>query len=700
MDCCEPEVRGENGKDAGDSGCCHETGKSQLPGDIWLRLGIALVVAGQTMVWGLAFNLSSPPFGSRTYLIGHGWMILSTLLVGALLGPMLLGNAWNMVRRRKLTVEGLFLLTAFGAFSASLIATFTGEGSVYYEVVSVVLAVYVTGSFIGDRARAKTRQAVQSFEAQFEEAVVVSCCGSETTATVSSLEPGDEVLVYPGRPIPVDGRVVEGSSYLQESALSGEPLPRAVQPGDRVRAGSWSLDGRLKVEVEKASGSRELDRLIQLLENSRERPSRLERHADRIIQCFLPLVALTSLLTFLGWVAYIPWPRALFNSMAVLLVACPCALGLATPIAVWSGLWRLFQIGIISRSSALLDGLSDTRRLFFDKTGTLSESEVRVLHFHPDPRCSYSIETIATLVELLERGQEHPLGRALAGWAGAGKTENSAWSLVESRLHPGCGLAGTVKTPDGSRLRIRLGSRPWLKNNASNPTEQKWIGLEINDQWVGEFELQEQLREQLEELFAALKARGIASEILTGDPDPAWTHLQGIPVIAGCSPEEKQQRVEASFDRGDSPFFIGDGINDTAAMKAAVASLALANGPEFTQTLGSGVLRETAFPRIPEAIDISRSIQKTLKQNLWFAAFYNVIGMGLAAAGFLHPVVAALLMVGSSLVVSSRAAASAGKARNPSLPSLTKSLDTQGSLSKNKSPAGVGETREVFTPAE
>lgn len=661
MDCCQPKRESPSTEARSGADCCHAPGETSMPTDIWLRLGIALVVAGQTMVWGLAFNLSPPPFGSQTYLIGHGWMILSTLLVVALLGPLLIGNALRMIREKRLTVEGLFLLTALGAFVASGIATFTGEGSVYYEVVSVVLAVYVTGSYVGDRARSKTREAVQSFEEQFNEALLFTCCGSEKPVAVSTLEPGDTVIVYPGKPIPVDGEVSGGSAYLQEAALTGEPLPRAVQPGSPVRAGAWSLDGRLEVLVKARPGERELDRLIQMLQGSRELPSQLEKHADRITQYFLPLVALISAGTFFGWLPFIPWPQALFNSMAVLLVACPCALGLATPIAVWSGLWRLFQMGIISRSSTLLDGLADTRRIFFDKTGTLSNPEIRVSGFYPQPDTPWDPPTIAALVYRLEAGQNHPIAKALRQWSALEKEDPAGWRCRESRVVPGCGVMGTLENNQGETLTLRLGSQPWLGGKEESLEGKRTVALEVEGQRVGEFTFQEQLRDHLEFLFRELKERGLSCEILTGDPAPSWKTVEGIHIEANCSPEEKQKRVKTSSERGEHPLFIGDGINDTAAMQAAAASLAMGEGPELAQTLGTGVLSENALPRIPEAIDVSRALQKTLKQNLWFAAFYNGIGMALAAAGILHPVVAALLMVGSSLIVSSRAAASARK---------------------------------------
>jgi len=668
MECCNHRKPPAEGNLPDQSDCCGSVSSHSLPSDIWLRLGISLVVAGQNMVWGLAFNLSRPETYSREYLIGHGWMILSTLLVVALLGPCLAENALGMFRLRRLTVEGLFMVTAAGAFVASLLTTITGEGSVYYEVVSVVLVIYTVGAFVGDQARGKTRLAVREFEEQYDTAVRLESCGEENPVPVGELNRGDRVVISPGKPIPVDGEIQTGRAYVREAALTGEPHPRSVRQGDGVRAGSWSLDGRLVVRVDGDPGNREIDRIIGILNEARESPSRLQRHADRITQWFLPLVVTVSFITFAGWAVFVPWPEALFNSMAVLLVACPCALGLATPIAIWSGLWRLFQVGIISRSAALLDVMAETRRLFFDKTGTLSESEIQVtgFQFAEGMEEKMDMESIRSLVCAMERGQNHPLARALFLWndkAGAkGITHHQPQTV---RLVPGLGLEGLLLTPtiDGraEEIHVRIGEPSWLSSPQPATENRRWVALEVDGKVIGNFELREVLRGHLSGVFGPLHEAGIDCEILTGDAHPAWESISGVTVTAGCSPEDKMRRVETSRRNGENPLFIGDGINDTAAMQKASASLAIAGGAELTQTVGTGIIQGGSLRGLPAGVAIARSIRKTLRENLLFAACYNFAGMGLAASGYLHPVAAALLMVVSSVMVSVRAAHSAKK---------------------------------------
>lgn len=640
--------------------CCGSAPAERgLPPDIWLRLGISLVVAGQNMVWGLAFNLSRPAQGSQEYLIGHGWMILSTLLVAALLGPMLATNAWNMLSLRRLTVEGLFLLTAAGAFVASLLSTFTGTGAVYYEVVAVVLVIYTTGAFLGDRARSRTREAVRHFEEQYDRARRLEADGRETDMEVRDLRQGDRVLIYPGEAVPVDGVIIEGRAFLHEATLTGEPLPRAAGPGDRTRAGGWSADGRLVVEVGGDPARREIDRLLEILDSARERPSRLQRHADRITQWFLPLVAAISLFTFIGWWFFVPWPQALFNSMAVLLVACPCALGLATPIAVWSGLWRLLQMGIVSRSATLIDGLAETRKIYFDKTGTLSESDLDVAACEMVPgEAGYSMDPqkVATLVLALEEGQKHPAARALASWASAVLRQRGAPDPEMGRLENVRTIPGT-----GVRADLEMNGMPVTVNLGVDPGVQNRVALEVAGRPWAHFELRERLRPEISGLFDKLRVLGVDAEILTGDPSPRREALPGVVIHAGCSAEDKKARVAASREAGVQPLFVGDGVNDTAAMQEAAASLAMQEGTNLAQSVGTGVLLGASLVRIPEAVAMARAIQKTLRQNLVFAACYNFAGISLAVAGLLHPVVAALLMLLSSAMVSVRAARSAEK---------------------------------------
>ena len=318
-----------------------------------LRIGLSLALAGQGMVFGLGYNNAleagdAPLYGSPLYWVLHGALITSCLAVAALLGRPLIHETASAVQDRRISVEALFILSAAGAFAGSMISTFRGSGSVYYEVVAIVLCVYAIGKQIGAVQKGRVGQAVSAFRHAFDQATVSGPDGRRETVHVLEVTEDSMVLVGPGDPIPVDGVIVLGSGYVRETALTGEPSPVSKGAGDELMAGTWSIDGNFQI-APKGGGPRQIDRILQILEEAPMAPSRLQQTADQLMQVFVPLVSLVSAGTFLGWWLFSSRPvwEALFNAMAVLLVACPCALGLAMPAGIWAGLYYLGQRGII-----------------------------------------------------------------------------------------------------------------------------------------------------------------------------------------------------------------------------------------------------------------------------------------------------------------------------------------------------------------
>ena len=344
----------------------------------WLRIAVAGFFAGQGMVFSLALNMTPPPYGSPAYLILHGGLILSSLVVMGFLGRPLFASTWGMLRARRISIEGLFTLSLLGAFIGSVVGSVTGQGDVFYEVVAIVIAIYTFGRMLGERSQGKLKLESARLRERFDRAVVADMSGTWVEQPISQVTPGVCVRVEPGSAFSVDGRIVEGVGYVQETALTGEPLPVVRRPGDRVRAGTWALDSCFVLEVEHSLGAREIDAILQAVEAADGYPSELQSQANRLIRIFLPVVVTVSLSAALYWGFAGTWMDAVLNSMAVLLVACPCALGLATPVAISQGLFRLAQMGLVSRDGALIDALARTRKVFFDKTGTLSESTLRV----------------------------------------------------------------------------------------------------------------------------------------------------------------------------------------------------------------------------------------------------------------------------------------------------------------------------------
>jgi len=617
----------------------------------WLRIGIGAAVAAQAMVFSLAVNLT--PAEGAAYWLVHGGLLASALGVLGFLGRDLLGGAWEALRTRRVTIDLLFLLTLLGALGGSLTSTLTGAGSIYYEVVAVLVVVHTLGKLAGARSRTAALRAADAEADKFDRCAVLDADGREEIRPVAKLRGGERVAVAAGGAICVDGVIAEGRSYLDEAALTGEWRPVARGPGDRVWAGSRALDGRLVVLAE--AGPRRLDGVLRAVAEARLAPSRFQARADRLMAWWLPVVAGASLATFLGWWlgAGAPWSRALFNAMAVLLVACPCAMGLATPVAVWGGLARLARLGIVARSADFLEALAEVDRVCFDKTGTLSEEALVVRRWDFEPAWAGRATELKAAVAAVERGVDHPVARALAA-EGAARGVGQDAAAMERRFEPGAGVEGVVAGVG----RVRVGERSFAGGGADGPEDGKTVWVAVDGEAVARATLDECWRDGLADTVAGLRGLGLELEVLTGDAR-APAEVAGVAVRAGLTPEEKRARVAALAAEGRRVLFAGDGVNDAAAMGAATGALAMRGGSALARAAAMAVCAGDDLRRLPEAVRVARRVAAGVRGNLRFAAGYNLAGMALAAAGCLHPVAAALLMVGSSVWVGARAVRSA-----------------------------------------
>jgi cation transport ATPase len=640
----------------------------------WLRIGVGLAVVGQAMVFSLAVNLT-PPEGPA-YWILHGGLMLSAAGVLVFLGGDLVGAAVGSLRQRRISIDLLFLVTLAGAFSGSLVATFTHTGSVYYEVVAILIVVHTAGKMLGARSRVAALRAVDQTRERFDRCDVRRADGSTTRRAVRDLAVDDTVIVAPGGPICVDGEIKAGRGYVQETSMTGEwrPVPRG--PGDRVLAGTFSVDGSFALRP--AEGPRRLDAVLAAVAGARLAPSGLQRQADRFVAWFLPVVAGVSLATFAFWIMRVPWDRALFNAMAVLLVACPCAAGLATPVAVWGGLARLASFGLVARTGDLLDALASCDFVCLDKTGTLSTEKLAVRAWVTEPPFRGREAWLKAAVAAVEEGLAHPIAAALQKECNVLRYKPAV--VTERRIEPGQGVVALVADESGQPVEIRVGERELVGCQvlSANRREAKEIFVSVGGRLAATVELAETWREGLDEALRALHALGVETEILTGDPHATGSFSgaglsrdrangedtnpgRGLkpfrpPVIrAGLTPEGKLARMEELKTAGRCVAFVGDGVNDAAAMSAAQGSIAMQAGAELARAAAMAVFAGDDLRFLPRAIRVARAARRSIHTNLLFAAAYNAAGMALAAAGVLHPVVAALLMVGSSAFVSVRA---------------------------------------------
>lgn len=614
------------------------------------------------MALGLGLNTANPPLtrDQPIYAFLHGGLLLSALAVIFILGGPLLRATWTALRRGQITVDSLFMLSVLGAMGGSLVSSLTGVGAVYYEVVAVVLAIYTVGKALGVRTRARAMAEADALEHVFDRASVETPEGRRELP-LEQVTAEHTVVVGPGEPIPVDGCIVRGTAYVRELPLTGEPAPVIRREGDEVLAGTHSVDGLLFIRPRALKGERRFDQVLTAVREARERPSHLLRQADRLTRWFVPVVCVVSVGTFVVWLPLAGWSVALFNAMAVIIVACPCALGLATPAAVWSGLAGLARLGLVARTGDLLDNLARVRTVVFDKTGTLSGERLAVVQACMAPDWEGREVEVATALRVLEAAATHPAALALADWAAA-RGEEAAPELLEARVTAGAGLCAYFRSGEGATSCWRLGRRDFVKQGdeesgfirmqSGGSGHRVW--LSVDGKVAAVFGLEETLREGTEAALAGLRAQGLRLMVLTGDAAPRWERIAGVTVESGLRPADKAARVRVLHREAPPLLFVGDGINDTPAMAEADASIAMDCGADLTQACADGVLPGGRLDSLPQAVALSRSIRRCVAHNLRFALVYNGIGMTLAALGILHPVVAALLMLVSSALVSWR----------------------------------------------
>ena len=568
-------------------------------------------------------------------------------------------GAWKALRGGGVSGANMDVLVVLGttaAYAFSLVVTLMGWHAlpVYFEASAAVITLVLLGKLLEARAKARTTAAIEALVRLQPKTARVERDGQLLEIDAALLMPGDVFIVRPGENVPVDGEVLEGRSSVNEAMLTGESMPVAKQAGERVFAATANAEGMLRCRATGVGEHTLLAGIIRLVAEAQGSKTPVQRLADRISSIFVPVVCVIALITLIGWwIVSGQFDVALINAVAVLVIACPCALGLATPTAIMVGTGQGARAGILVKNAEALERAEKTRVLAVDKTGTLTRGEPEVTDVVP---LAISEDEALTLAAGLEQGSEHPLARAMLR---AAKERGLVPAvLAEFTATPGAGVQGFV----GGR-RLRLGAPAWfsdvvlpVERLAALQHEGKTVVVLVEDgRALALLAIADPLRDSSPSAVARLKDMGVRVVMLTGD-NPATAAAialkAGIEDIrAGISPSGKAEAVDALKADSLVVAMVGDGINDAPALAAADVSFAMGAGSDAAIEVADITLVRGDLNGVADAISLSRATLSKIRQNLFWAFVYNSLGIPLAALGWLNPVVAGAAMAMSSVSV-------------------------------------------------
>jgi Cu+-exporting ATPase len=633
-------------------------------GDGW-RVALALA---------LCVPLVLPMVGD---LIGRHWM-LPAWAQFALATPVVFGLGWRFYRAGwkalRAGAGNMDLLVALGtgaAWGLSLALWLTdtsGMPQLYFESAAVVVALVLLGKWMEQRAKRQTLAALDALRALRPDTARVQRAGVETTVPLGQVVLGDLVVVLPGERIAVDGEVLEGRSHVDESLLTGESLPVAREPGQRCTGGAINGEGRLVLRTVAVGAETTLARIVRLVENAQAKKAPIQQTVDQVAAVFVPVVLVVAALTFLGWWALRGEPgAALIHAVSVLVIACPCALGLATPATLMVGTGLAARLGILVRDAQALELMRAVKVVAFDKTGTLTEGRPQLRGVAAASGLGES--AVLAQAAALQAGSEHPLARAVA--QAAAERGLAPEPAQDTRAVPGRGVQASVQG-----RRLALGSERWMAelgvaDGALAQQAQAWAAQGHSVSWLADLDAVRALavlafgdaaKPSAAPAIRALHALGIRTVLVSGDHRAAAqgvaTQLGIDEVRAEVLPGDKAEvvaQLRQGLAAGERVAMVGDGINDAPALAAADVGLAMATGTDVAMESAGLTLMRGDVALVPAAVELSRAVTRRIRQNLFWAFAYNVVGIPLAAFGLLNPMVAGGAMALSSVSVVSNA---------------------------------------------
>ena len=603
-----------------------------------MALGVAAFGAGNAMmfsvpIWAGLFGQELGP-ATRTLMQWMSAAIAAPCAVYA--GMPFFQSAWRSLRVGRANMDVPISIGVLLTLAISFIETVLGGADTYFDAAVALLFLLLIGRWMDHRLRTTARSAAADLLAlQAPSALVVGHDGHERRTPLAEVAPGDRLLVRPGERIPVDGRIEAGVSELDNAVLTGETSPETVRPGDLCRAGALNLLGALRLQATARSEDSAVAAIARLVEAGAQSRSRYVQLADKAAALYVPIVHSAAALTFAGgWLLGLELREALLRAVAVLIITCPCALGLAVPAVQGSASARLLRRGVLVKSGAALERLAEVDHVVFDKTGVLTEGRPRLID--PDPAA-------VIMAAPLARASAHPLARALAAEAGV---TVMADGVVETA---GQGIEGRI-----AGVPARLGRAAFVGVSDATPNETE-LWFRKDGAAPIRFTFEDSLRADAADVVAALQGRGLTVEILSGDAAGPVAHAArslGITAwSAGLTPQGKADAIARRTAEGRKVLMVGDGLNDTAALANAHAAMAPGSALDASQNAADLVFSGDRLAAVVQALDISQTARRRALENFGFAALYNALAAPAAMLGLVNPFVAALAMSGSSLAV-------------------------------------------------
>ena len=637
----------------------HAAGAKNKMVTAWIITAPAMVLMAVEMIWQL------DKVGTDFF---H--LVMTVLTSAVLFGPgrSIFSSAWKSLLYWSPNMDVLIALGSTAALSTGILYFTMGMHS-FAGIGGMIMAFHLTGRYIESKARGRSSEAIRKLmDRTAKKATILDTNNTEQTVDVRDLLPDQVMIVRAGDVIPTDGVIIEGQAAIDEALVSGEFIPAVKSINDEVFGGTICTDSTVKIKVTKTGADTFLAQVIKLVAQAQTTKVPIQILADRIVSYFVPSILVLAFLTFMVWVifpeamtavlkvfvGYLPWldplrppmELGIFAAIAVLVIACPCALGLATPTALMVGTGLGAERGILIRDGAAIQRLSTVSTILFDKTGTLTEGKPTVTKIHQT--ADVTEKDLITMAASLSKESTHPLSRAIVELA---EQEGHSLQVVTNiEVTPGEGLSG-----DYAQDNLKIGSRQYTAADSGVKLNTTSVYMNRNDELIGIFELEDILKPDAQDVVAKLKQAGYHCVLLTGDNHAVAAPLAeklGIKdMYTELTPDKKMEVIMSYQQDGHTVAMVGDGINDAPALAKADVGFAMAGGTDIAMEVGDIVLSGKNLQALYRAVKLSLATFKKIRQNLFWAFIYNLVAIPLAICGLLHPVIAEIAMALSSITV-------------------------------------------------